>query len=73
MPPHIFPRMPLFLGLTLGDKRTTPQRPEIYLQNLSTQYVAVWSSKKAKEGVGLFKFHKRGKFVSLINTKCYLG
>ena len=61
MPPHIFPQMLLFLGLTLGDKRTTPQRPEIYLQNLSTQYVAVWSSKKSKGGGGIIQISQKGK------------
>ena len=53
--------MPLFLGLTLGDKRTTPQRPEIYLQNLSTQYVAVWSSKKSKGRGGIIQISQKGK------------
>ena len=31
---------------TLGDKRTTLPRPEIYPQNLSKQYLVVWGSKK---------------------------
>ena len=46
VPLHIFPRKPQFLGLTLGDNRTTPPCPEIYTQNFSTQYLVVWGSKK---------------------------
>ena len=46
MPPIIYPRKPLFLGLTLRDKTTTPPSPEIYPQNFSAQYLVVWSSKK---------------------------
>ena len=54
------------LGLTLGDKRTTTPRPEIYPQNLLTQYSVVWVLKNSKGVVGLFKFHNRRKFFSLI-------
>ena len=53
--------MPLFLGLTLGDKRTTPQRLEIFLQNLSTQYLVVWGSKKSKGGGGIIQISQKGK------------
>ena len=44
--PTHFPSEAIILGPTLGDKRTTPLRPEIYPQNLSTQYLVVWGSKK---------------------------
>ena len=52
-PPHIFSRKPLLLGPTLGDKRTPPPRPEIYLQNLSTQHLAAWGSKNSKGESGI--------------------
>ena len=47
--------------------RTTPPRPEIYPQNLSTQYLVVWGSKKQEKRrwAYLFKFHKRRNLVSL--------
>ena len=32
--------------MILGDKRTTPPSPEINPQNVSTQYLVVWGSKK---------------------------
>ena len=44
--PTHFPLEAIIFSLTLGDKRTTPTRPEIYPQNLSTQYLVVWGSKK---------------------------
>ena len=74
MTPCIFPRKPQLLGFTLGDKRTTPPRPEIYPQNLSPEYFFVWVLKTAKEGMGLFKFHKRKSvFQSHKKLLCYLG
>ena len=67
MPPHIFPWKPQFLGLTFGDKRTTPPRPEIYPQNLSTQYLVVCGSKKQqRRGWDYSNFTKEETFsVSL--------
>ena len=58
--------------LTPGDKRNTPPRPEIYPQNLSTEYLVVWGSKNNKGGVGLFKFHKKRNFFNLIKNKTFL-
>ena len=43
--PHIFPWKPQLLGLTFSNKRTPPSRPEIYPQNLYTQYLFVRGSK----------------------------
>ena len=64
MPPHIFPRKPSFLGLTLGGKTTTPPRPEIYPQNLSTQYLVAWDFKKQqKRGWDYSNFTKAGTFL----------
>ena len=64
VPPNIFPRKPYFLGLTLGEKRTTvpyPEFHEIYPQNLSTQYLVVWGSKKQqKKGWDCSNFTKGG-------------
>ena len=49
MPPHISPLEAIILTSDLGDKRTTPPRPEIYTQNLSTQNLVVWGSKKRQK------------------------
>ena len=47
-----------FLG-TLGVKRTTPPRPEIYPQNLFTQYLVVMGSiKQQKRGWDYSHFTK---------------
>ena len=65
--PHIFLRKTEFLlGLTPGVKRTTPTRPEIYPQNLSTQYLVAWGSKKQQsKGWDYSNFTKGGTLVSL--------
>ena len=64
MPPHIFPRKSSFLALTLGDKTTTPPRPEIYPQNLFTQYLVAWDFKKQqKRGWDYSNFTKAGTFL----------
>ena len=52
------------LGLTLGDKRTTRPRPEIYPQNLSIQYLVVWGWEKgrgSKEGGGIIQISQKRK------------
>ena len=47
---------------TLGDKRTTLPRPEIYPQNLSKQYLVVWGSKKNSQGGGgIIQISQKGK------------
>ena len=57
--------------LTIGGKKTTPPRPKIYPQNLSTQYLVVWCSKKQqRREVGLFKFHKKRNFFMSL---CYVA
>ena len=47
--------------LTLGGKRTTPPSPEIYPQNLSTQYLVVWGSKKQQGGDQINQISRKGK------------
>ena len=49
-PLHIFPRKSSLLGFTLSDKRTPLPPPEIYAQNLSSQYLVVRGSKNSKGG-----------------------
>ena len=59
--PTHFPSEAIILGPTLGDKRTTPLRPEIYPQNLSTQYLVVWGSKKQQGGDEINQISRKGK------------
>ena len=75
-PLHIFPRKPQLFGLTLDDKRAPLTRPGIYPQNFSIIYTTLnckgfW--KTTKEWVGLFEFHKRRNFFSLIKKYVLLG
>ena len=50
--------------VTLGDKRTTSPRPEIYPQNLSTQYLVIWGSKKQQSrGWDYSNFTKEEHFL----------
>ena len=72
-PPHIFPRK-TFLSLNLGDNRITPPRPEVYPQNLTTQYLVVWGSKNQQSrGFDYSNLKKEEIFFGLIKTKRYLG
>ena len=49
------------VGLTLADKRTTLPRPEIYTQNLSTQYLVVWGSKKQQRRGWVYSNFTKGE------------
>ena len=72
MPRHIFPRKPLFLGLTFGEKRTAPPRSETYSQNLSTQCLVVCGSKKQQRRGGIIQIPLKENSFSLIKIKSYL-
>ena len=51
--------------LILGNKRTTPPRPDIYPQNLSTQYLVVWGSKKQQRSSGIIQTQQKGETFSV--------
>ena len=60
--------------LILGNKRTTPPRPDIYPQNLSTQYLVVWGSKKQQRRSGIIQTQQKGETFSVSSeSKRYLG
>ena len=76
VPPSHFPSEATVIGLSLDDKRAPLTRPGIYPQNFSVIYTTLnckvfW--KTTKECVGLFEFHKKRNFFSLIKKYVLLG
>ena len=60
--------------VTLGDKRTTPPHPEIYPQNLSTQYLVIWASKKKQSREwGYSNFTKEETFLVSLKLSAIRG
>ena len=53
------------MTLTLGNRRTTPPRPDIYPQNLSTEYLVVWGSKKQQKRSGIIQTQQKGEAFSV--------
>ena len=51
--------------LTLANRRATPPRPDIYPQNLSTQYLVAWGSKKQQKRSGIIQTQQKGETFSV--------